>query len=225
MKSQMKLMNRTSRGLWVAFFGPDGVGKSTVIEQLQQQLRPAFDEIGKFHFRPGFGRRALDRIAVTDPHANLPRSALISLGKLLYWLLDCWIGYVLTVFPQRHRCGLVIYDRYYPDILVDPVRYRLPPRTARIAKGLAKLAPRPDLCVLLDAPAEVVYARKSELPLAELRRQRVTYLKMFEGMPSKLLVNANLPINEVARNVAVVICSFFTNSIHEARESSLLADL
>ena len=86
---------------------------------------------------------------------------LISLLKLLYWLVDCWTGYLLTICPGRHRSELIFFDRYFPDITVDPLRYRLPQSTQWFAQWLVKLAPCPDLCVLLNADWEVVQARKA----------------------------------------------------------------
>lgn len=200
-----------SRGLWIAFLGPDGVGKSAVIQELQHRFEPAFDAITLFHFRPGFRSQRVDRPPVTRPHAQRPRSLLVSLGKLLYWLVDCWYGYLFVIRPGKRREGLILFDRYYPDILVDPLRYRLPERCAKFTRWLTALAPRPDLYVLLDAPAEVVQQRKSELPLVESHRQRVAYLKMFEIIRDKLLVNANRPADQVARNIFVAIHSLYPN--------------
>jgi thymidylate kinase len=217
--------NPPSRGLWIALLGPDGVGKSAVIEQLQRQLQTGSDDVALFHFRPGFRTHGVDGPPVTRPHAQRPRSLVVSFAKLIYWLVDCWYGYLIVIRRCKQRDGLVIFDRYYPDILVDPIRYRLPARSHTFARWFTRMAPRPDLYLLLDAPAEVVQQRKSELPLPESRRQRVAYLKMFESIPSKLLVNANSPVDEVARNISVAIRSFYPDSLVTTPESSLLAGL
>ena len=209
-----------SRGLWVAFFGPDGVGKSTVIEQLEQRLEPGFHGILRFHFRPGFHRHGHDHPPVTQPHAKQPRGVAVSFLKLIYWLADCWFGYLTAVSPCRRRRGLVIFDRYLPDMLVDPTRYRLPADCLQFAGWLTTFAPQPDLYVLLDAPAEVVQERKSELTLSESRRQRAAYLKMFESLRCKLIVNADSPVNDVAQNIGAALASLHTNSVEH--EPSLL---
>jgi thymidylate kinase len=215
----------SSRGLWIALLGPDGVGKSAVIEQLQSQLLPGAGDITLFHFRPGFHKRAVEGPPVTCPHAQRPRSLLVSFGKLIYWLVDCWYGYLAVIRPRKQRDGLVIFDRYYPDILVDPLRYRLPTHSHAFAQWITKLAPRPDLYLLLDAPAEVVQQRKSELTLSELQRQRVAYLKMSEQMHSKLLVSANCPVDEVVRHICTAIRNFYPDLSVTKLESSLLAGL
>jgi thymidylate kinase len=194
----------------VAFFGPDGVGKSAVIEQVKEQLGPAFCGVRQFHFRPGFGRLPLDTTPVTDPHGQAPRGLLISLAKLVYWLLDCWYGYWIAVRSRRRK--LVMSDRYYPDILVDPRRYRLPESSLGFARWLVTLAPHPDLCVLLDAPAEVVQCRKCEVSLSESRRQRLAYVAMLHSRPHSLLVDASGSVNKVAQEVCAAILALTPNS-------------
>jgi len=197
-----------ARGLWIAFFGPDGVGKSAVIDALQQRLGAAFTGFLRFHFRPRFGKGDLDRAAVTCPHAQSPRGTLISICKLLYWLLDCWIGHFAVCITARRRRGLVVFDRYLPDILVDPLRYRLPAGAMRLAMRLTKLAPQPDLYVLLDASAETVQTRKQEISPTESQRQRFAYLAMFAALPNGLVINADRPREEVVQQVTTAICSF-----------------
>ncbi|MGA2902588.1 MAG: hypothetical protein ABSD98_02050 [Candidatus Korobacteraceae bacterium] len=212
------------QGLCIAFFGPDGVGKSAVVEQVQKQLEAGFTSVSRFHFRPRFGRGSLDRTPVTDPHAQTPRSLLVSFAKLIYWLLDCWYGYLVALRPGSRRSRLVIFDRYYPDILVDPLRYRLPAASLRFARWLAALAPRPDLCVVLDAPAEVVQRRKHEVSLVESQRQRLAYLAVFQSMPVKLLVDANLPVHEVAQQVSAAVFVLLHNYSMQPHEAPVLAD-
>jgi len=196
-----------SRGLWIAFFGPDGVGKSAVIDRLPAKLGGTFSGFHCFHFRPRFGRKTV-AFPVTAPHAQEPRGWLISTAKIGWWVLDCWLGYLFLVRPARRRCHLVIFDRYLPDLLVDPVRYRLPPTTIPVATWLVKLAPQPDVFILLDAPADKVQARKQEVTLAESQRQRQAYSKLFGSLPRALVVDADRPVGEVANAVATIISSF-----------------
>jgi thymidylate kinase len=219
------MTNSKRKGLWIAVFGPDGVGKSAVIEGLEKQLAPAFQGISRFHFRPQFRRSCQVRPPITEPHGKPARGVIISLLKLIYWLADCWWGFLSTIVPRKLAGQLVIYDRYLPDILVDPVRYRLPVANNRFAAWLVTFAPRPDLCVLLDAPADVVHQRKGELPLLESRRQRIAYMKLFEGLPCKLLVNADATVTEVSRLVAVGICSLETEPLSQSDACSFVPNL
>ena len=212
------------RGLWIAFFGPDGAGKSAVIEHLATKLAVNCAGVTRFHFRPRFHSHDMDREPVTDPHAQPPRSTLVSLGKLIYWLLDCWFGYIRTI-RSTSRSQIVIFDRYLPDILIDPARYRLPVSCGWFARMLVRLAPRPDLCILLDVRAEVAQRRKKEVPLAESQRQRAAYLTMFRGMSGTFVVNACCPVEEVAQQVAAVIFSMRAGRALQPHEAPLIAGL
>ncbi len=212
-------------GLWIAVFGPDGAGKSAVIDRLTGKLEASFAGVTQFHFRPMFRRRGMVRSAVTDPHGQAPRSTLASLCKLIVWLLDCWFGYLATIRPERSSSQLVIFDRYFLDILVDPRRYRLPACSMRFARMLVALAPRPDLCILLDVDAEVLQQRKPEVSPAESRRQRAAYREMFSALPNTLLVDAGYPVEEVAQQVAAAILAFQLCSSAQSSEASLIANL
>jgi len=170
----------------MAVFGPDGIGKSAVIEALPQHLGAAF--------------------------AQTPRSYVTTFCKLVYWLLDCWIGYLSSIRPAARRSRLVIFDRYLPDILVDPVRYRLPASAMNVAELFVKLAPKPDVYVLLDAPAEIVQRRKCEVSVSESRRQRAAYRILFQSFPSSVILDADCPVDEVTRNLASAISGFVRHS-------------
>ena len=166
---------KNDQGLWVAVFGPDGAGKSAVIKYLAADPTMPFRGTEQFHFRPMFRRHWDESPPATAPHARPSRNALLSIFKLLYWLLDCWFGYAFIVRPARAGSRLVLFDRYLDDILIDPLRYRLPNSTLWFARLVAQLAPRPDLYVLLDVPAGIVQRRKAEVSPAESQRQRLAY--------------------------------------------------
>ena len=110
----------------MAFFGADGAGKTSVIDDLEFTLTPVYPTIHRYHLRPHFGTKWQVSPPVADPHAQPPRGWLLSGLKLLLWLADYWSGYVRTIRPAIKAGGLVLFDRYYQDILIDPRRYRLP---------------------------------------------------------------------------------------------------
>ena len=193
------------QGLWVAVFGPDGAGKSAAIQRLTQELSLCFRGIERYHFRPMFRRRWQHSSPVTNPHGKPPRGSLLSVLKLLYWLADYWYGYLAIIRPALLNSTLVLFDRYYHDVLVDPQRYRLPVSTLWFAKFLAWLVAPPDLYVLLDVPAEVLQQRKPEVSCDESHRQRLAYLQMFQSMPNAFIVDAACSLDELTQQLKSVI--------------------
>ncbi len=129
---------------------------------------------------------------VVDPHGKPPRSALLSLAKIFVWLLEEWY---VTCFQDRSET-LLIYDRYYHDLLIDPKRYRYggPQWVARMIGGLF---PRPRLWVLLDAPAHVLQARKQEVPWEETARQRQDYLAFVRNQRNHIIIDASQSLDKV----------------------------
>jgi thymidylate kinase len=185
-------------GMHLVILGPDGVGKSTLIARLGL---PCFRGVTQSHFRPGvLGKSKPAGATVSEPHAQAPRSTLASLAKTVYYFADHWLGYVLKTCPAKVRRDLVIYDRSFEDVFVDPRRYRLA-GSSGLARWLSRLLPRPDLTIVLDADPELVHARKPELAVEELRRQRQVLRQLAERSGSWALVSAAATPDQVARAV------------------------
>jgi thymidylate kinase len=121
---------------------------------------------------------------VTNPHAKPVRGTSASVAALVVIFLDYWLGHLLVLRPFLARSGLVVFDRYFMDLLADPLRYRYG-GPMWLPKFLFRLLPRPDLLFLvLDAEDKVILSRKREVVLEELRRQRAGY-RQFTGREGK----------------------------------------
>jgi len=187
-------------GLHVAFLGADGSGKSTVIEHAIAALAPAFRRTRYMHLRPAIGLGKGNGTPVLDPHGKPPRSWLVSVAKVFYFLFDYTVGWWVVVRPRLVRSTFVVFDRYYHDLLVDPLRYRYG-GPMWLARWIGKLLPQPDLWILLDAPPEVLHARKQEVSTKETARQREAYLRLVQGMDNSVVVDASQPLDDVVREV------------------------
>src|SRR5687767_16040180 len=102
-------------GLHVVFLGPDGVGKSTVIEAVQHRVADAFLQV-KYKT---FAGSLLPNKPKASPHALPPRSKPASLLKAGWWLWCYTVGYATATHPVRARGGLAINHRYLVDAIVD----------------------------------------------------------------------------------------------------------
>lgn len=191
-------------GYFVAVLGPDGVGKSTMLEHVERELAPAFRRTARYHLRPRFGRAKGADIVCTNPHAPPSYGIVRSTAKLVLWWADYTIGFARAVLPRLLGSSFVLFDRYYYDLTVDPRRYRYGGPIS-LAQAVGRLIPRPDLVVVLDAPAVTVRARRKELPLDEIVRQRQAYRRLVEAAPNACVIDASRPAEEVATAVARAI--------------------
>ena len=123
---------------------------------------------------------------------------------------------------HRRRGYVVLFDRhFYLDFcghaLVHPDP--APSLSQRLhLRMLQRLYPRPDLVIYLDAPAEVLFARKGEgtLELLELRRQE--YLRLGELVARFEVVDCARPLPEVEADVIRTIRDFAARQEGAAEE-------
>ena len=102
----------------ICFLGPDGSGKSTIIEQLLTQELP-FDEKEYFHLKPIKKSSTENNAMVADPHKYPPYSKMKSYVKLFYFIYQYNLGWLKNILPLKIKSSLVIFDRYFDDMLAD----------------------------------------------------------------------------------------------------------
>ncbi|WP_339760460.1 hypothetical protein [uncultured Hoeflea sp.] len=176
-----RLRNRISpHGFLVSVSGPDGSGKTTVIDLVLEQLRQIYgaDSVEYHHFRPSVLPRIAEMAMATGaagkidddysrPHRARPSGPGGSLARLGYYGLDYVLGYVHVVRPALTDRKIVLFDRYYHDMICDPgrSRIRLPDRCLRAA---GRLLPLPRLAFFIKVAAKAAHLRKQELSVDQI---------------------------------------------------------
>jgi thymidylate kinase len=215
MAGRAKRCCRPDSGLDVVFLGPDGAGKSSVIRSVSQEAVGAFNKATRYSFPPALLRRLHRHPPRPDPlpHAVPPRSFLASVSRaVLYWFVYHTLGYFVTVHLALASSTLVLHDRHLVDALVDPRRYRYG-GPLWLLRLIWRLIPKPDLVILLDAPPEVLQARKQEVPFEETTRQREAYLSLVRTMRNGHIVDVDRPLQEVVDEVNDLILRHLTTRI------------
>jgi hypothetical protein len=188
-------------GLFVLVMGPDGSGKSTLASSLPTMCGDLFRRHHHWHWRPGLLPRpgAVVRHAPVDPstpHARAPRSRPASWLLVGYYWADWLLGGFLWIWPLRVRAGLLVNERGWWDMLVDPRRYRLQ-GTTRLARLLGRLVAHPDLALVLEAPPELLLTRKAEVDRTEISRQATAFGISLPSRVRTTRVDVSDPIHDV----------------------------
>jgi thymidylate kinase len=215
--SELRRRARRPRASFLAVVGPDGVGKSTFIEYLASGLAELQvkdpDAILVQHFRPHILPNLNELLTgkpemiseFNNPHSAAPASFPSSLVRVTYYWIDYVLGYWLKLRARFIRRRTIIFDRYFYDIIVDPLRSRLS-LPGWVSRFYLAMTPKPDLIFFLDADADVIYARKQELPPEEIARQLHAYRELTERDSARFVrLNARQQPEVVVREAMRVL--------------------
>ncbi|MCP4139311.1 MAG: hypothetical protein GY755_03305 [Chloroflexi bacterium] len=191
----------------IAFLGTDGVGKSTIIDELEKTFTSASIS-GVFIHHRSKGKPKPEKEIILH-HDLPPHSFLLSVGKVLFrffkWLLEYYFDYSQKM---RKEDILILQDRpYFYDMAIDPLRYRYG-GPSKLVWFLAKLAPQADTYITFDAPINVLLARKQEVSKEELIRQRIDYINLADSLANSHIVSTDQSLKAVTNEVSQIIATY-----------------
>jgi thymidylate kinase len=220
--------------LTLALVGPDGAGKTTVARRLEQELDPSVKYLymgvsvdSSNHALPTTrlvealrrrrggeadtrGPRAKEEVFERPAPAGAAPRALRSVKatlRLANRLAEEWYRQYLA-WSYGRKGVVVVFDRHF---FADYHAYDVDggpelPASRRIHGYLLEKAyPKPDLVIYLDAPADVLLARKGEGSAELLEQRRHDYLALREVTPDFAVVDATLPLDDVVARVVTLI--------------------
>ena len=142
---------------------------------LLERIAPVFGTAHKYyHFRPAlFGnlgevahsagiKKEVDR-NFDKPHRGGKTGKLSSLARLAYYSIDYIVGYFIKVKSVTRITRVVVFDRYFTDIICDSRRSRIYLSPAFLYTWKRLFIPSLNYNILLTASSSTILARKREL--------------------------------------------------------------
>jgi hypothetical protein len=186
---------------WLAILGSDGSGKSTVVDALVRRFSACpYAKARPFHWRPRLVARSHGAEPVSDPHGQPSRGFAGSVLRLAVLGTDWVLGYWGRLVHLRAKEVILVFDRIYFDLVVDPKRYRYG-AGRRLARALWWWLPKPDLVFFLDVPPAVLLQRKQEVTRAELERQQHDYTSLTQERPGGHVLDGSQPVEAVVDEI------------------------
>jgi len=183
-------------GLFVVVNGPDGVGKTSALNVLQDRLtglkishriKHLGGKTGILPGRPASLPRKQGSADISPSTAvdsrSLP-SRIFTFLRFIYHFLDIWLYYWLVIRRYQARGGVFLADKYFTyTIKSSEMGFSISPRLLIAAYHLL---PRPNIFLLFWNTPEVIVERKQELT----PREAACHIRSLEelGLHSRRLV-------------------------------------
>lgn len=197
-------------GVSLVLLAPDGAGKSTLSARLAQDWQ--------LHARLIYMGTNLDSMTVALPttprlYDRLRAVRRENKRKTVYGVVIRALSFANTLVEHWYRClyaryqlargRFVVFDRFVYDAWIQPQKKSLWKRLRRFL--IDAPCPTPDLVVLLDAPGEVLYARKQEHSPEWIDKQRAGYHKLRARLPQMVTVDAAQSAEQVGCEVTELV--------------------
>jgi len=213
-----KTENQPKRPLLVSFSGMDGCGKTTQIQNLRtliaglglnDTLVTFWDNVvvlsryreGFVHVVYGSERGIGSPTRPVNRRDKNVRAGYLTVMRHLLYLLDAIHLRLIVRRLKRSGCDAIIFDRYIYDEWAN-----LPldnPLTRLYLLLVKKLAPQPDLALLLDADPDAARARKPEYPVEFMHKCRRAYFELAHILRSITAVPP-LPLPDAKQEVELL---------------------
>jgi len=165
-------------GFSLSITGPDGSGKTTILNHVEEIFLKIYREVEIHHFRPTvipriaelFNKAGLKKevdVNYDKPHRGVKTGTISSWVRLLYYISDYIIGYYKVIKPVLFRRGIVIFDRYYTDIISDSKRSRIHINYKTIFT-FRKIVPKLDYNFIIFVKPNKILERKQELTTKQI---------------------------------------------------------
>lgn len=204
------------KGFLISFEGPDGAGKTTVLNRLLPMLEEIYTENVISTREPG-GIAISEKIR--DVILDVAHTSMDSKTELLLYIAARRQHMVERIIPALEQGSLVLVDRF----IDSSVAYQGYGRGLDVAainwlNDYATDSSKPDLTIYLDIPSDIGLERISQNVEREVNRLdlealemhqkvRTGYLTVLKENPERIvLIDANQDVDKVVSQVFEAIC-------------------
>ena len=173
----------------IPFLGPDGVGKTTIIESIAKRTNFKY-----FRFKKMFRHSILYKIVTllnkSQCHSLEKNQCDDRLGASLV-KIAC-LRYPFLELGMLLRQRTILSDRFFHDLFLQDLRFE--EKKASLRSGWKKLLfwmPKHYALVHLDAPSEVIHTRKQELSKENIDIYRDAIFKLYQHKPARVYLYLN----------------------------------
>jgi thymidylate kinase len=209
-RSKKYLFQKT--GIFLVLLGPDGSGKSTVAEHIlkAEVLQKLFMNKRYFHSRFDFlpPLRKYFAFCTKTRIEHSPKTQQIkSYGMFramiypVYYGMSYFLGHPL-LWKEKACSGLVVFDRYFYDFLIQRELIKCP---KWVIQWIGKLIPKPNIIIFLKTKPEIIYKRKQELTIDEIKRQNKVCEEFIAGFQGAVSIDASSSVEKIVNQIKLVI--------------------
>jgi len=198
----------------IVFIGADGSGKTAVSRLLASKLSSKFKSVRYYHTRFGivsgtgiwtFVKRIISRKKQAgDPRQKegyydypKPHSALKASIIFLLVSFDYLLGHFVAN-KYTKKSNLLIFDRYFYEFFTEePFKNQ----SIWMLKIFQAILPKPDLVVFLYNTPEIIFKRKSEQSIDQIRAKNKRNQQLIRCLPYGITIKTDDSIDEIASKI------------------------
>ena len=201
-----------THGFLLVLMGPDGSGKTTVAKALLESnvIKRLFGKREYVYRRflvPWFKKiflmikkkNKVKFLDFTTESSALPTpfGFIKSVLYILYLGVEYFLGHYY-VRRKKSNCTLILFDRYYYDYMIFE-EYKRCPRWLFFL--VFKIIPRPDAIIYLKNDPQVIYTRKPERSIEEIKRQSEICEEIVRHFPNTNIIETTCGLEEVVGKI------------------------
>lgn len=201
---------RLKRGIIIAFEGIDGAGKTTQARRLCEKLGESKYSVVLLHEPTGgkWGKKIAE-LAKHGRYKTDPKT------EFDFFYCDRIEDVRENIAPSLKEKRIVVMDRYYLSSVAYQGARGLDPKI--IEKENEKIAPKPDVAIILDLPAEVALSRIKEKRNSEpnhfekiryLEKVREIFLEIYKGCSYVKILKGDdtRTVEDVSSEIWKIVC-------------------